>query len=239
MASDSGEATLPDPVPPHQRGGWGRGGHPSAGVCGLIRRPLEGRAVSEPGRAYRRGSGASWLHLFLCVPSRALQKYGHSIASGWFLGGVHMLQLWGKKKKNCRVGWGGQKATPFPPPLIIGGAGVTQAAATGAYKDLCAGKGIRLQPRTQGGGEARSHRPPSLASGHLAPAAGASPPAGPRDPRWLAGHHSPASGLGRFARSRKSEASELPLGIIATPRTCRCRNSLRKRPNGDEEKLVL
>lgn len=100
-----------------------------------------------------------------------------------------------KRKKKCR----GQKATPFPPPFITGGAGGTQAAATGAYKDLSAGKGIRLQPRAEGA-EAHSHRAPSLASGRFAPAAGSGPPA---VPRVLGGWSLSPSGLEALPEARK------------------------------------
>lgn len=95
--------------------------------------------------------------------------------------------------KKCRGGG----ATPLPPPLIICGSGVTQAGATGAYKDLCARKGIRLQPRTNGG-EAHSHSSSSPAPRQFVPAAGFGTPALP----WIPDGWSLAtSGLGTFSRS--------------------------------------
>lgn len=51
-----------------------------------------------------------------------------------------------EKKKSRREE---KKSDALPPPLIICGAGVARAGATGAYKDLCAKKGIRLQPRNE------------------------------------------------------------------------------------------
>lgn len=106
-----------------------------------------------------------------------------------------------KKNFFLNAGEGVHKATPFPPPFIVGGAGVTQAAATGAYKDLCAGTGIRLhRARTLGecggGGEgggalARFAR---LRVWAVCPGRRVRPARGPRDPGWL----------GRFARSRKA-----------------------------------
>ena len=94
----------------------------------------------------------------------------------------------------------GGEALPLPPPLIICGAGVTQAGATGAYKDLCAGKGIRLQPQTNGGA-APSHTAPSPAPRQFALASGSGPSVVPGNPneRLLA-----ASGLEGFAKSGKA-----------------------------------
>lgn len=49
-----------------------------------------------------------------------------------------------------------EKSDALPPPLIICGVGVARAGATGAYKDLCGGKRIRLQPRNKSGRRALS-----------------------------------------------------------------------------------
>lgn len=111
-----------------------------------------------------------------------------------------------------------ERRPPFP--LIICGAGITQAGATGAYKDLCAGKGNRLQPRNVG--EAHSHGAPNPAPRKFAPVAGSGPPDAPglQDGGSLA-----ALGLGRFARSGKAVNLSSLLASPHPGRTCPCRNS--------------
>lgn len=174
MVSDSGEATLPDPVPLHQRG-WGRGRHPSAGVCGAHPAASEELFLS-PTRLIA-GEAGLFGCTYLCVSKPCATEIRP------------FNRLWAVSRKGSNApalkkNAGGQKATPSPPPLIIGGAGVTQAAATGAYKDLCAGKGIRLRPRTEEGRSALAQfaqpRVWAIRPGRRVRSAG-----GPRDPGRL------------------------------------------------------
>lgn len=140
-------------------------------------------------------------------PIHALQQNGPSIASGGFSTGCKCSSA----EKNPEK----RKSDALPPPLIICGAGVTRAGATGAYKDLCAGKGIRLQPRNEWGRSALAQRaqPRALAicSGLWVGSASC-----PRDSGWrvLGDGHSPL-------RSREGlpEAGELGdrSSLLASP----------------------
>lgn len=130
VVSDWGEAVLPDRVPLHQRG-WGRGAHLfSLGFCGLT--ALHLKTFPEPCRASRSDKGALLCVQFVRCSKMALQSHIEGFSAGF--------------KCSRREE---EKSDALPPPLIICGAGVARAGATGAYKDLCAKKGIRLQPRNK------------------------------------------------------------------------------------------
>lgn len=186
----------------------------------------EGRAPFPPMllRANRASSEELFLNPAVLIvrakglfvyPFPYLQQYGLSIASQSFSAGFKCSRA---EKKKSR----GKKNDAFPPALIICGAGVTWTGATGAYKDLCAGKGIRLQPRNEWGRSALAQCAERGASAMF-----------PR--RWV-GSAIPvrwslaASELGRFARSGK--AGNLS-SFLASPHPGPARAEIlpRKRPN--------
>ena len=86
----------------------------------------------------------------------ALQSHFEGFSAGFKCSNVEK-KSGGKKKKSDAL----------PPPLIICGAGVARAAATGAYKDLCARKGVRLQPRNEWGRSALGAGRPDPRFGNL------------------------------------------------------------------------
>ncbi|XP_064234997.1 uncharacterized protein LOC135275910 [Aotus nancymaae] len=102
------------------------------------------RRVREPSL---RGSPSPERRSIFVRPIRALQQNGPSMASWGFSS---------RFKCTCAEKAGGEKSNTFPPPLIICGAGVTRAGANGAYKDLCARKGIRLQAQRESGRSAHA-----------------------------------------------------------------------------------
>lgn len=187
--------------------------------CGLI--GLDLKSFPEPCRAYRRDKGT----LFLCVQflrcsKMALQSHFEGFSAGFKCSNV-------EKKSGGRK----KKSDALPPPLIICGAGVARAAATGAYKDLCARKGVRLQPRNEWGRSA-------LAPGAQTPASaicscrwvGSS--CGPRDPAWQLSRagHSPPPGWEGLQKAGKLGALS---SLLASPHPGPTRTAIppRKRPN--------
>lgn len=141
MVSAWVEAALPDPVPLHQRGG---GGVP----------PFPPRLL----RANRPGSQELFLNLEMLNrrdPSLFLGvQFVHCSKMAlqpllWVSRRGSKAPVLGKREKNEPER--GEISDAFPPPLIICAAGVGRAGATGAYKDLCAGKGIRLQAPSEWG----------------------------------------------------------------------------------------
>ena len=137
--------------------------------------------------------GAKGLY-FVC-PIRALQHNGPQSHWGGFQFGSNALALKKSRRKKKK------KSDGRPPPLIICGAGVTRAGATGAYKDLCAGKGIRLQARNEWGRSALVPCAPAICNG-----GGwvSQRPPGSRK-AGLEGRSFAGQGLGTFTRSGKTD----------------------------------